>query len=385
MRIVFLSDTADRVGGAERYLADLCTGLVEADHEVHVLTPDNDVVPFLQSRVDGTVNICRLGRPWDLDVPMPRVALRLPRPLLSVAAALRRLHPDVFHSNNGGYPGSHVNRLAILLTGSPCVMTVNTWPQPRPAQLPRLNPALDRRLWSALDRVITPAQATGDRLVALRELPAEKLRVVHYGIEPPAPDPHEVDRLRAELVPEGDLLLGMVVAPSTGADIVYKGHDVLVEALAQSGRKDVRAVIVGHDPGDSFRRTAAALGVAEQITIHAGFRVSAPYMAAIDVLVLPSTRYEALPLVILEALACAKPVLASALSGVPDAVIDDRSGYLFEPGNTQQLGELIADLAADRARVRRLGRTARDVYEERFSRSQMVRDTLAVYDEARSG
>ena len=45
MRIVFLSDTADRVGGAERYLADLCTGLVEADHEVHVLTPDNDVVP----------------------------------------------------------------------------------------------------------------------------------------------------------------------------------------------------------------------------------------------------------------------------------------------------------------------------------------------------
>jgi glycosyltransferase involved in cell wall biosynthesis len=316
---------------------------------------------------------------------MPRVMLRLPRPLLSLASALRQLQPDIVHSNNGGYPGSHINRLGMFLTGTPRIMTVNTWPQPRPGQLSRVNTVLDHRLWSALARVIAPARATGDRLVTLRDLPTEKLRVVHYGIEPPAPDLHEVKLLRDELAPEGELLLGMVVAPSTGPDILYKGHDVLLAALAEAGRRDVRAVIVGHDPGEAFRRTAAERGVYEQIVIHAGFRASAPYMAAIDALVMPSTRYEALPLVILEALASGTPVLASAVSGVPEAVIDGRDGYLFEPGDAGRLSRLIAELAGDRARLPALGQSGHEIYEERFSRTRMVHDTLAVYDEARSG
>jgi len=384
MRIAFLSDTADRVGGAERYLSDLGMGLAEEGHEVVVLTPDNDVVAFLRSRTNGAVSIRTLGAPWDLDVPMPGVLLRLPRPLARLASALRGVRPDILHSNNGGYPGSHINRLAAFLTGAPRVMTVNTWPQPRPEQLSRANTMFDRRLWTALDRVIAPAQATGDRLISLRELPAQKLTVIPYGIDPPIAAPDEVRRLRAELASPDDLLIGMVVAPSTGPDIRYKGHDVLLAALADAGRRDVRTVIVGHDPGDDFRREAAERGVAEQIVIHGGFRASPPYMAAIDVLVMPSTRYEALPLVILEAMASSKPVLASAVSGVPEAVIDGHNGYLFEPGNAAQLSGLITTLAADRARLPALGENAQRTYAERFSRTRMVRDTIAVYDEVQS-
>jgi glycosyltransferase involved in cell wall biosynthesis len=172
-----------------------------------------------------------------------------------------------------------------------------------------------------------------------------------------------------------------VAAPDTESDVAFKGHDVLLGAIAALDRRDVRAVIVGHDPGPSFRERAAANGVSESVTVLGRVPEIGPYMAAFDVLVVPSTRYESLPLVVLEAMAAGTPVIASRLSGIPEAVVDDESGYTFEPGESSQLADLLARCVEDRALVKRLGVGARRLYEARFGAQRMVDETLGLYRE----
>jgi glycosyltransferase involved in cell wall biosynthesis len=175
----------------------------------------------------------------------------------------------------------------------------------------------------------------------------------------------------------------MVSTPGSHAG--WKGHDVLVDALAAAGRTDVRAVVVGHDPGPEYRERAAAAGVADRLTLTGRVPAIPPYMAAFDVLAVPSTRFESLPLVVLEALAAGTPVVASRLSGIPEAVVDGETGWTFEPGDARAFAGILDAVAADRAQLERYGRAARARYEARHTIDRMVEGTLAVYGEVADG
>jgi glycosyltransferase involved in cell wall biosynthesis len=371
-----------RIGGAERYFGDLASGLADAALDVHVIMPDGVLPPYMRDRVGDRVPMHVIGPRPEYDKRFGRNAIRIARPAVEVRAAMRRVAPDVVHLCNGGFPGSHTCRAAALVARGARVMTVNSRGQKRRLAV---HAAHDRLIWRSLDRVITPSRATADALVEFRHAPSELLRVVRYGIDAPTVEPGAAEQLRAELAPNGELLVGMVVAPSADDQIVYKGHDVLVDAIAAAGRRDVRAAVVGHDPGPVWRERVESLGVSDGVTLIPGFRDAAPYMQAFDVLVVPSTRHEALPLVVLEAMASGKPVLASRLSGIPEAVLDGETGHTFEPGDAAALGRLIARYAGDREESRRLGDGGRDRWRTRFSLQRMVAETVAVYEECVDG
>ena len=91
-------------------------------------------------------------------------------------------------------------------------------------------------------------------------------------------------------------------------------------------------------PETTSSRWLGASGLSDRVAV-VGRVPSADFGAhlrAIDVLVVPSTAYESLPLVILEAMAAGKPVFASRLSGIPEAVVDGTTGRLFEPGAVER-------------------------------------------------
>jgi glycosyltransferase involved in cell wall biosynthesis len=203
----------------------------------------------------------------------------------------------------------------------------------------------------------------GDGLVAQRGMPRSLYRLLPYGV--PAPGGRDAAAaLRAELAPGGELLAGMVSATADPG----KGHAVLRDAIEQSGDA-VRAVIVGADPGF----TAARITVAGRV-----LSIGA-YMHAIDVLVVPSTAWESLPLVILEAMAAGKPVFGSRLAGIPEAIADGVTGALFEPGDAAELARLLR--ATDRAALERMGAAGRSAWEQRFSPERMIEGVLALYGE----
>jgi glycosyltransferase involved in cell wall biosynthesis len=122
-----------------------------------------------------------------------------------------------------------------------------------------------------------------------------------------------------------------------------------------------------------------ARGVAASF-IFTGYRKDVPRLLnALDVFVL-STHFEGLPLVILEAMARAKPVVATAVDGIPEIVQDAESGLLFPHEDHDKLAAHIVGLLRDRSWARQLGESGRRLVRTAFSRTQFAAGMSAVYD-----
>lgn len=102
------------------------------------------------------------------------------------------------------------------------------------------------------------------------------------------------------------------------------------------------------------------------------------FLHAFDVFVL-STNYEGFPLVNLEAMAQRIPIVATAVDGIPEAVIDGETGFLYEHGNDEQLAGALEKLLADSLYAENIGNAGFDFVEKTFSRSKYAEDVLRVY------
>ena len=366
MRIVYVAD-APRLGGAERYLIDVIAGARAAGQDVTLISPQQAVLDYARSHVTGLATV-QAGN--DEYARAPGMAVRL-RALLGsgaqLARAIRRTRADLVHINNGGYPGSDLCRLApILARRRPALMSVHSIPWAREHSDPRLQAAVDRALWPSLDAVAAATRIVGSTLVEQRGLPPAKFRLLPYGVPEP-PDNHEAAALRARLCPGGELLIGMVAATADPG----KGHRVLLDAMHLM-REPARAVIVGADPGADFAAEA-------RITLAGRVDSVGPYLRAIDVLVVPSTQWESLPLVILEAMAARKAVFGSRLAGIPEAIADGETGRLVPPGDAAALAAALDEAARDRLGLARLGEAGRVRWEKSHSPERMIDAALELY------
>jgi glycosyltransferase involved in cell wall biosynthesis len=166
-----------------------------------------------------------------------------------------------------------------------------------------------------------------------------------------------------------------------------KGHPEFVEAAGLLSRQfaNSRFLAIGGEniqPGMRARleQRARDLGLGDRVQF-LGFRNDvARVIAAADVVVLPS-HAEGFPLAVLEAMACGKPVIATPVGGVAEAVVDGVTGLLTPPGNPAALAEAIARLVSDEALRRRMGAAARRRIEERFSMTVFARAVQGVYSD----
>jgi glycosyltransferase involved in cell wall biosynthesis len=102
------------------------------------------------------------------------------------------------------------------------------------------------------------------------------------------------------------------------------------------------------------------------------------------VAVLPSTYGEGVPRALLEAAACARPIVASDVPGCREIVRPGDTGHLVPPHDIQALAAAIAEIAGDPARRAAMGRAGRALVEREFAEDIIARETLAVYEAARS-
>jgi glycosyltransferase involved in cell wall biosynthesis len=148
---------------------------------------------------------------------------------------------------------------------------------------------------------------------------------------------------------------------------------------------DVHAALAGDDleQGGAYRelleRVARELGVADRVHL-LGYRDDIDaLLAQADVVVLPSW-IEGLPVVVLEAMAHAKPVIATPVGGTAEAVVDGETGLLVPPRDVERLANAIRELVGDGERARSLGAEGRVRVEREFSEAAMTRRVLEVYD-----
>jgi glycosyltransferase involved in cell wall biosynthesis len=182
-----------------------------------------------------------------------------------------------------------------------------------------------------------------------------------------------------------------VLVAGIGRLVPLKGFDYLVHALAEAAKDDprLRLVLVG----DGSERTALAdratsLGVADRVNlVGAVAHDDVPeYLAAADVVVVPSIRFEGLvdglPNVALEAMAAGKPLVATRVGGLPELVHDGRNGLLVEEKSASELASAILGLVGDAGLRARLGAAARDEIRAERSWESVARRFVEIYERA---
>jgi glycosyltransferase involved in cell wall biosynthesis len=294
---------------------------------------------------------------WDL-----RAMATLRRLLRTHAVTLVHTHSSV---------DAWVAGLAARSLGLPVVRSRHvTIPIPRRRAL----------VYRLADRVITSGDAVA-AIVRAAGVPPERVAAIGPGLDTTRFHPGVSGAaVRAELGLAGPVV--GLVANIRGS----KGHDYFLEAARAvlAERPDTRFLIVGDGIGfDDVRRRVQDLGL-EGAVVMTGFRRDVPeVMAALDVLVLPSIRSEAMSQVIPQALALGTPVVGTTVGGTPELVRDGETGRLVPPADAPALAAAVLDLLRDPARARTMAGRGRALVLARHSLDATMAHTLEVYEAAR--
>lgn len=215
--------------------------------------------------------------------------------------------------------------------------------------------------------IVAVSDATRAELVR-QGYPAGRIVTVHNGVEP------------VELATPVRLVDGPTVLEVARLAEV-KGQRVLLAALTQL---EATAVFVGRDLETAgayeaaLQEEAGRLGVAGRV-VFAGYRADVPaLLAGCDVFCLPSSA-EGMPLVVLEAMAQARPVVATAVGGTPELVVHGETGLLVPPGDVEALTAGLAQLLADPERSRRMGEAGRRRVQREFGAAATAQRILELY------
>jgi glycosyltransferase involved in cell wall biosynthesis len=317
------------------------------------------------------------------------LALRLNTYLLSpaffaagIAAVLRqarKTRPDILHAH-WVLPNGFIGAVASRRLGIPLVVSVPG----SDAQVAGKNPLFRRMAHFAFDQaglLTANSEALRDAVVALGADPA-KFDMIIYGTDPHAlrPQCEGVAARRAELATPDDATVLLCV----GRMVYKKGFDDLVRALAISPLKESKVVAVMVGQGDQWAEWQALgeqLGVAEKLRWVGNVpkdRIVIDYNLA-DLLVMPSVSRPAdgLNVCVLDAMSCAKPVVATYAAGNALAVEDSVTGYLLQEQSPAALAAALARLHADPALRKKMGAAGRARIENELGWPHLARRYLA--------
>lgn len=349
------------VGGLERVISLLCRRLDRTRFEPSVLCLRGGGEFADELRAEGIpVHIL----PWSIE-RLDYLAF------LKVADVLRAECIDVIHTHNTG-PFFHGALGASLAGVRTHIHTDHARPFP------------DRMRWMVVEhllshlayRVVGVSDHTTRNLIRYERIPREKLVTIPNGIELRPPTRNRLE-VRASLGIPADAPVVGTAGRITG----QKGLEFLIQAAVLLGPAfpDLRVVLVGDgEERSTLEKQARSVGVEDRVHF-LGVRMDIPdLLGAFDIYALPS-RWEGLPMAVLEAMAAGLPVVASGVGGLPTAIRDGQEGLLVPPEDPAALAAALERLLADPELRRRMGSAAKQRYEADFTLQVMTRRYEALY------
>ena len=287
---------------------------------------------------------------------------------------MKQLRPDVVHAHDPH--GVAMAALALSMSGARTPRPLPPLIASRRVDFHIKDNALSRWKYRQVDCFVCASDAIRQMLMA-DGIPADRAVTVYEGIDlsrvaaaPPA-------NLHAELwLPHDAPIVGNVAAL-----VPHKGQRHLVEAAAIVVKKipDARFVIAGEGELRPVLERQIKEHRLEKHVFLAGFRPDILSVhKAFDIFVMSSVS-EGLGTSLLDAMACAKPVVATTAGGMPEVVIDGKTGLLVPPRDDEAMARAIIGLLRDPALRVRMGEAGQARVRERFSSERMVQDTLDVY------
>jgi glycosyltransferase involved in cell wall biosynthesis len=356
MKVLFVGPKL-AAGGAERQLSILLPGLRNRGIDARLIALDG-AGPFAES-------LQRSGVP--LDVVFMRHQADLPSLLRS--ELLRRFAPDavVSRSVSGLYVGHAVARWRHAS---------HIHNDHRGAGLPltRRREAMARLIARRIDRVIVVSADQAPGWLA-RGYPAARIVVVANGVEAPTVPESKLDIRRELGISDSAVVALLVAALRPEKDVAAFVRAVL---LARETHSELIGLVAGEGPD---RPDVEAASMGDPAIRLLGHQADiARLLKAADIFVLAS-RYEAVPMAILEAMAAGLPVLATSVGGIPDVVLHGESGLLVAPGDVDAMAMSLSELAANRDLRAAMGAQGARRQRERWSADVMVEGYARVLDE----
>jgi glycosyltransferase involved in cell wall biosynthesis len=360
-----------RRGGSEGQAVQLVRLLHERGYDVTLACLDGDG-PLRHELGDDPPDI--------LEYPLTSLHdLRAARQLRRFAADLRRREVDIVHthdvySNIFGLPAARLARVPVRIGSRRDTGGVGTTSRRR----------LEGFLYRLADRVVTNADAVG-RHLAGEGVPAEKIVTIHNAVDLTRVDPKlgRAEALAAFGLPPDRPLV--VLVANLSHDV--KDHPTFLRA-ARRIKDAVPAsafAIAGRGPlGTHMEAIAARLGIGDDVFFIGPCQEIGDLLALAKVCVL-SSRAEGLSNAVLEYMAAARPVVATDVGGIREAVLDGETGYLVPAGDDVRMADRVIALLDDPEAAAAMGARGRGRVEAHFSSALLVERTVRLYEEALNG
>ena len=358
-------------GGAEEHILELLSRLDRRRFRLHLACPAALLEKYANEiPKDIEVTPLMLDHVWDL------------RGAFCLAQALYRQKIDILHS--------HMFRASLFASpiGWLCRVPViietshgrEVWREGQGWLKSKY--FVDRVASKFVEQYIAVSYATGRHLTEQKNIPTKKIRVIHNGcnlqkFDPGRPAPEGLRRSLGFGDSDPVLVALARLEPQ-------KGHHVLLEAMPMVLREFPNARLVCIGDGVlrlDLEKQTDSLGIRDAVRF-VGHQTNAPdWLALADLTVLPSY-YEGLPLVAIESLAAGRAMVATAVDGTPDVVVDGKTGLTVPPGDSKKMAEALCILLRDSELRHSLAQAGRRHVLEAFSLRKFVSETEQCYLDA---
>jgi glycosyltransferase involved in cell wall biosynthesis len=240
---------------------------------------------------------------------------------------------------------------------------------------------IESSLWRVPDALIAVGHVQAESIRAFYGIPEKRLRILWNGVDDPfrAGAPSEFANLKQPGIP----LIG-----SISTLIEQKGLEHLLEAAAilRNSGESFRLVIAGHGVlKESLHAKARTLGLDDHVKFLGWVSEASRKLIPVCDIFVQSSLWEAMSVVVLEAMAAGKPMTVTTVGENPHVVLDGKTGLTVPPADARALAESLRRLLRDSTLRETLGLAARRRYEEHFTTQHMVRAHEALYTELTNG
>ena len=378
-RILYLHAGAEMYG-ADKVLLELIKGLDSKEFEAHVILPNDGVLVEALRQVGAQVSV--------LDYPILRRKYFNPKGIADyirsynfyakqIALYAREHSIDMIHNNTAAVlEGIYLKRKLKL----PLIWHVHEIIVKPKAISDFINMLMGRYA----DRIVTVSQAVANHIKQSPFIKDSQVKVIFNGVDNAVYYPMDASSIREKFdIAQDALVIGMI-----GRVNAIKGQNDFIEAVEPLLEKNEQAVAFlagGVFSGEEWRleeldKRIASSSVVSQIHRIDYYDKTSELYNMFDIFVLPSIKPDSLPTVVLEAMACSKPVVGYNNGGIAEMVVDGKSGFLVKPNRPQELSNAISLLLDSSEKREKFGRVGYQRQKEQFSLESYIKNFSEFYD-----
>ncbi|MFC1804920.1 glycosyltransferase [Candidatus Omnitrophota bacterium] len=304
--------------------------------------------------------------------------------LFQIKRFLRDNPIDIIHTH--GHRLGFYGRLAAKLAKTPVIIStihISLYRYPTANWIKWFYLLLDNLSLRLCNKIICVSHALAQELITKASLNPKKITVIQNGIDLDRFSSVQVaDNLRKELELDSQPVIGAICRLAE-----HKGHQYLLRAVKELSVSFPHLVclIVGEGPMRSrLEGLASQLGISGNCRFLGNRKDVPQLLALLEVLVLPSFS-EGFPLILLEAMAMRKAIVATRIGGVTELIEDEKNGLLVAPGDASAIARAVKGLLEAPQRREAIGGAGRNLVERDYKVEQMIVKTEGIYDNILQG